>query len=272
MSTFTGKTVSEAVQTGLKRLHIHRSSANVRIIQKARRGFLGIGRRKAKIKMSKKIQVQHPKPRPQFQPKAQLKSTSDDHTDQHRQKSLHFTIKQKKPIHLNRKYQVKREKPHRSHHLNRHQQNQVAIKKLESYLGDVIRLLGISAAMKAEFKTSKRVKIDFKTDKEGLLIGKHGLTINALQALSKIFLNRLGMYHLYVELDTANYRQRRMDVLGRLAEKTAREAVATGKPVYLDPMPSFERKKIHKTLEDSAHVMTYSAGREPYRAVVVSPK
>lgn len=273
MSVFTGKTVENAVQAGLKQLNLKRSAAKINVIQKGRHGFLGIGRRDAKVDVSRKPE---PKSKPRRTPKSfgsSQASSSYRRPSSHRasnsesQPQTSFTIKQRKPAAVSNVHDHNND-----NEMSRSQRNREAIKKLEGYLGRVIRLLGINATMKAEYKTRKRVKIDFKTDKEGLLIGKHGLTINALQALSEVYLNRLGIYHVYVELDTANYRQRRMDILGRLAEKTAREAVATGKPVYLDPMPSFERKKIHKTLEDSDHVMTYSAGREPYRAIVVAPK
>ena len=277
MSTFTGKTVDDAIQAGLQKLQIARAAAKVRVIQTGRKGFLGIGRRKAKVEITKKEQPQPKASSLASQPARahanSVRSSQVRHTHSEASSSSQasFTIKQRQPARShsdNDRYQ------RNNHHapVSRNQRNHEAVKQLENYLGHVIRLLGITATMKAEFKTRKQVKIDFRTNKEGLLIGKHGLTINALQALSRIYLNRLGIYHLYIELDTANYRQRRMEILGRLAEKTAREAVATGKPVYLDPMPSFERKKIHKTLEDSAHVMTYSAGREPYRAVVVAPK
>ena len=73
-------------------------------------------------------------------------------------------------------------------------------------------------------------------------------------------------------LDVASYRERRLETLTRLAENMAREVVATGKPVYLDPMPSFERKQIHNVLAENDYVMTYSAGTEPKRAVVITPR
>lgn len=257
MSVFTGKTIAEALQKGQDRFHQKQSQLKIKIVQKPRKGFFGFGKRMAKLE----IVPTHPH---------HAHTIHKSHSTQHSSTVKSFTIKLKKPLHLNRSFKVK--KVTVQHHATSHENHQNAIKKLEKYLGDIIRQLGISATMETKMKSSKQVTINFKTDKEGLLIGKHGLTINALQELSKVYLNRLGLYHLYVELDTADYRQRRMDILGHLAKKTAREAVATGKPVYLDPMPSFERKKIHKTLQDSDHVMTYSAGREPYRAVVVAPK
>ena len=251
MPTFSGKNVKNAINIGLNRLRLTRDQVKVDVIQKGRKGFLGIGRRDAEVKLTRIIPKKQVEPKRRPQPNRQKASAVHNYTA-----DKHYDIKIKPT-------KVKQPKLSKSH---------LAIDKLEKYLDQIITLLGINVTMKVDFQASRRVKINLKTDKEGLLIGKHGLTINALQSLSEIYLDRLGFYHFYVELDTADYRQRRMEILGRLAKKTARDAVATGKPVYLDPMPSFERKKIHKTLEDSAHVTTYSAGREPYRAVVVAPK
>lgn len=144
--------------------------------------------------------------------------------------------------------------------------------ELSDYLEEIIKELGINAKAEVKFVNNKNVYINFKADKEGLLIGKHGRTINSLQDLSLIYLNNLGINHLNVELDTANYRLKRKDVLENLARKTARNVMATGKPIYLDPMPSFERKIIHTTLEHSEYVMTYSTGLEQRRSIIIAPR
>lgn len=143
---------------------------------------------------------------------------------------------------------------------------------LVKYLESIIQELGIKAKAEVKFVNNKHVYVNFKADKEGLLIGKHGRTINALQDLSLIYLNNLGINHLSIELDTASYRSKRRDVLENLSHKTARNVMATGKPVYLDPMPSFERKIIHTTLEKSEYVMTYSTGTEQRRSIIIAPK
>ena len=142
---------------------------------------------------------------------------------------------------------------------------------MQDYLATIVEQLGIDATIDAEAGGHRQVQLVFTTDKEGLLIGKHGRTINALQSLGQLFLNHHGAAHVELELDVANYRERRAAALTRLAESTAREVVATGKPIYLDPMPSFERKQIHAVLAKNRYVTTYSAGKEPHRAVVIEP-
>nr|WP_290123445.1 RNA-binding cell elongation regulator Jag/EloR [Lentilactobacillus otakiensis] len=144
--------------------------------------------------------------------------------------------------------------------------------KLANYLNDVLEAMGFSFKLKLDLKSRHSIYIDIDTDQESRLIGRHGRTINALQNLSQIFINRLGANNVNVELDTANYRSRRSESLVQLADKTARNAIANGKPVYLNPMPAFERKQIHNALADNDHVMTYSTGKEPHRVIVVAPK
>ncbi|MFT8880769.1 MAG: R3H domain-containing nucleic acid-binding protein, partial [Lentilactobacillus hilgardii] len=135
-----------------------------------------------------------------------------------------------------------------------------------------LEAMGFSFTLKLDLKNKHSVYIDIDTEQESRLIGRHGRTINALQNLAQIFVNRSGANNVTVELDTADYRNRRSEALIQLADKTARNAIANGKPVYLNPMPSFERKQIHNALADNDHVVTYSTGKEPHRVIVVAPK
>lgn len=104
----------------------------------------------------------------------------------------------------------------------------------------------------------------------GLLIGKHGGTIDALQYLANAVLHRQGVEKEAV-LDAAGYRERRHEALAVLARRAAQQAVSTGRPVELDPMTSVERKHVHLLLRDDPRVETGSDGSEPNRFVVVRP-
>ncbi|WP_105956877.1 RNA-binding cell elongation regulator Jag/EloR [Apilactobacillus quenuiae] len=239
MSTFTAKTVDEAIEKGLSELNIDKDNSKINIVQKGRKGFLGIGKRNAIVEIDKIIT-----PQP--------KNTNNDEQKNNNSKlEAHLDEEKTK---------------------TRKDANEEAIESLVGYLKPIVNELGIEATLDYEVINRKFARINFKTDQEGILIGKHGLTINALQSLAQIYLNHLGFSRLLIQLDTADYRHRRVETLKKLAEKTAREAVATGQPVYLDPMPSFERKVIHTQLENSSHVETYSSGRDPYRSVVVEAK
>ncbi|TPR13284.1 RNA-binding cell elongation regulator Jag/EloR [Apilactobacillus timberlakei] len=242
MSTFTAKTVDEAIEKGLSELNLNKDNSKINIVQNSRKGFLGIGKRDAIVEIDKIVT-------------SQPKQSNND-------KQINNNLKSE--AHLDEETEVKTK--------SRKDSNEEAVEDLVAYLAPIIKELGIEAKLDYEVINRKFARINFQTDQEGILIGKHGLTINALQSLAQIYLNHLGFSRLLIQLDTADYRYRRVETLKKLAEKTAREAVATGQPVYLDPMPSFERKVIHTQLENSSHVETYSSGRDPYRSVVVEAK
>jgi spoIIIJ-associated protein len=105
----------------------------------------------------------------------------------------------------------------------------------------------------------------------GLLIGKHGQTIDAIQYLANAVVRTEGGEHDVV-VDAAGYRARRKASLQTVANRAARRAASTGRPVELDPMTSIERKIVHETLKDDAEVETESEGSEPNRFVVITPR
>jgi spoIIIJ-associated protein len=105
----------------------------------------------------------------------------------------------------------------------------------------------------------------------GLLIGKHGQTIDAIQYLANAIVRSEGGTHEVV-VDAAGYRARRRATLEAVAERSAKRAVATGRPIELDPMTSIERKIVHEALKEDAEVETRSEGSEPNRFVVVEPR
>lgn len=236
MTIYSGKTIQDAVEQGLTALSLTSDQVEVTVIQQPKNGFLGFGRKLAQVELVKKTNPQQPTKTQN--PSSQPISDSNDHEEE--------------------------------------TENTVDIEevsqKLANYLNDVLEAMGFSFKLKLDLKNRHSIYIDIDTDQESRLIGRHGRTINALQNLSQIFINRLGANNVNVELDTANYRSRRSESLVQLADKTARNAIANGKPVYLNPMPAFERKQIHNALADNDHVMTYSTGKEPHRVIVVAPK
>ena len=105
----------------------------------------------------------------------------------------------------------------------------------------------------------------------GLLIGKHGQTIDAIQYLANAVVRTEGGEHQVI-VDAAGYRARRAATLAGVAERSARLAAATGNPVELDPMTAVERKIVHEALKEDPEVETRSEGSEPNRFVVVIPR
>lgn len=142
--------------------------------------------------------------------------------------------------------------------------------ELGYYLADITQKMGIETTI--EVVVSKKVvTYIFETKQEGILIGRHGKTLNALQLLAQDFLDRQSKKKIQVVLDAADYRARRKETLRLLAQKVAADALYQQEKQKLDPMPAFERKIIHAALAKNSQVTTYSCGNEPRRAVVVEP-
>lgn len=126
----------------------------------------------------------------------------------------------------------------------------------------------ISIEMKRD---GKQVLFVMTGEKIALLIGKRGQTLNSLQYLAQLIINRFSNQYLTLILDAEDYRNRRNDTLIQLAHRLALKALKTGKDVALEPMPSYERKVIHTALSNNKRVKTFSDGSDPHRHIVISP-
>jgi spoIIIJ-associated protein len=145
------------------------------------------------------------------------------------------------------------------------------IEEAELFLKKVIQQMGVNTATIEKQQQGKQVTFMITGEQVGLLIGKHGQTLNSLQLLTQLVANRYAEEYVSIVVDAENYRERREKTLMQLAQKLAEKAVKTGKEVRLEPLPAHERKIIHSALADHKKVVTYSVGVEPHRYVVVSP-
>ena len=115
----------------------------------------------------------------------------------------------------------------------------------------------------------KSVSINLIGGDMGVLIGKRGQTLDSLQHLVSLVINKHSEDYLRVKLDTENYRERRKETLENLAKNIAYKVKRTRRPVSLEPMNPYERRIIHATLQDDRYVVTKSEGEEPFRHVIV---
>ena len=145
------------------------------------------------------------------------------------------------------------------------------IEEAERFLLDVSEKMGAPATINVE-KNGKQVKFILSGEKIALLIGKRGQTLNSLQFLTQLVINRFSGQYLNVMVDAEHYRERRNDTLIQLAQRLAQKAVQTKKEVSLEPMPSYERKIIHTALVENKKIKTYSSGEDPHRHIVIAPK
>ncbi|EAC2887078.1 protein jag [Listeria monocytogenes] len=143
---------------------------------------------------------------------------------------------------------------------------QVAI----DYLLDVATKMGAVITIDVE-EVGKDVKLQIKGDSLGMLIGKHGQTLNALQYLTQLIANKTTSQYKNIIVNVGDYRERRHETLVILANKMADKALKTKHAVHLEPMPSFERKIIHAILSENEQIETHSEGRDPYRYIVIKP-
>ncbi|MCL5291116.1 MAG: protein jag [Actinobacteria bacterium] len=135
----------------------------------------------------------------------------------------------------------------------------------------VLDALDLEAELKVEQK-EEHVLISIKgAEGLGLLIGRHGETLSALQTVVTTALRRLGGAPRII-VDIEGYRERRLENLEKLAKRAAEEATTTGRPVSLGPMNSYERRAVHLALKEDSEVVTHSEGEEPDREVVVVPR
>ena len=114
--------------------------------------------------------------------------------------------------------------------------------------------------------------IDLSGDDMGMLIGKRGQTLDSLQYLVSLVVNKGVDNYIRVKVDTENYRQRRKDTLENLAKNIAHKVKRIHRPVFLEPMNPYERRIIHSALQNDKYVETHSEGEEPYRKVVITLK
>ena len=144
--------------------------------------------------------------------------------------------------------------------------------RAEQFLRDIFRCMGLTVALSVR-ETDEGYVYDLSGESLGILIGKHGQTLDALQYLTNLAANRgCEEGRIHVILDVEGYRSRREETLRRLAGHLAEKACRIHAEVRLEPMNRHERKIIHMALQDNYRVSTYSDGDEPYRCVVIAPK
>jgi len=138
-----------------------------------------------------------------------------------------------------------------------------------------IRRMGDAMGIDINVKTTlsdKQLDIVLTGESMGILIGKRGQTLDAIQYLVSLAVNRGTAPYINVIIDSENYRKRRREILEQLAANLAKKVKATKRPVTLEPMNTFERRIIHSALQSDKQVTTYSEGTDPFRNIVIAPK
>ena len=145
------------------------------------------------------------------------------------------------------------------------------IEEAEIFLSNVFQAMQITVMIE-HISNHEGITLNLVGDDLGILIGKHGQTLDALQYLTNLAVNRKSFNKARIILDIEDYRKRRSDTLSRLAIRLADKVKRRGDKVVLEPMSPHERKIIHMALQQDKDISTYSEGEEPYRKIVIALK
>lgn len=161
------------------------------------------------------------------------------------------------------------EKPQIDYTLEAAENNEAA-----AFLKQMLSLMGVEAQVLANVSEEEGIRLRIDSSGMGVLIGHRGETLDAIQYLTSLHVNRARKERGYtrVTIDTEGYRERREETLARLARKVASQVRSTGRARTLEPMNPYERRVLHATLQNNPYVTTYSEGEEPNRRVVIAPK
>jgi len=144
---------------------------------------------------------------------------------------------------------------------------------VREFLQDLIDIMGIESRVTVREEQDNLLRAEFKGPNMGVLIGRRGQTLDSIQYIAGLVLNKKYPNRYYrVIVDTEDYRKKREETLVQLAKNIAYKAVRLGKDIALEPMNPYERRIIHSALQGDARVTTHSEGEEPYRKVIISVK
>ena len=142
--------------------------------------------------------------------------------------------------------------------------------RAKDFLKSVFEAMNLVVVVDIQYdELNNSMNIDLSGDEMGVLIGKRGQTLDSLQYLVYLVVNKDVEYYIHVKVDTENYRQRRKETLENLAKNISYKVKRTKRPVSLEPMNPYERRIIHSALQNDKYVTTHSEGDEPFRHVVV---
>ena len=169
------------------------------------------------------------------------------------------------------KEEIREEKPAKEHTPRENADPEVVTKKAVEFLQSMFDAMDINVDINTSFENDT-LSIDLSGDDMGILIGKRGQTLDSVQYLTSLVINKGKASYVRVKVDTENYRERRKATLENLAKNIAFKVKKTRKSIYLEPMNPYERRIIHSALQNDPYVTTHSEGEEPLRKVVVTLK
>ncbi len=296
----TGKTIELAIEAALQQLKLDRDSVSVEVLRNARSGFLGIGASPAEVKVTYEA--------PDEAPKSALSSASRSKPKEKPDLTPSVISRPGKPIEQKKAEPRKNEKKNRPERKEEPKAErkpepkakperktetknerkpkletpEIKVKEyapaaegsveaqIETFLTGLLKHMGSEAVPHAYKVDEETYRADLVGGDAGLLIGRRGDTLDAIQYLTGYAVNRDREKRLRINVDAGEYRQKREESLQQLAKKMAAKAVKYRRNFTLEPMNAYERHVIHSALQEYPEVTTFSTGSEPHRRIVVA--
>ncbi|AOZ97795.1 MAG: protein jag [Butyrivibrio sp.] len=235
---FTAKNVDEAITEACESLLVTSDKLDYEVVSAGSAGLLGIGAKPAVIK-------------------ARIKEEKEE------------TVETKVEVKEEKKPEVKAEKKAASSDIN----GDELCKKANDFLKEVFGAMNMEVTVDTKFNSNDNIlDVELSGAEMGVLIGKRGQTLDSLQYLISLVVNRDISEYVHVKVDTENYRERRKATLENLAKNISYKVRKSRQSVALEPMNPYERRIIHSALQNDRYVTTHSEGEEPFRRVVVTLK
>jgi spoIIIJ-associated protein len=253
----TGKTVEEAKLAALSELGVNEAEVNVEVLEEASKGFLGIiGGHDAKVRVTVKEKAS---------------GVQENGVDDMPKPEIIETSKQVGELVKKQTQEEEDKREERPRTVPTEEEAAVPLEKAEKFLFQIFASMHLEVEIERE-RTEEGFVLNLSGENLGILIGKHGQTLDSLQYLANLAANHgVTENRIHFILDVEHYRNRREETLCRLASRLADKAVRTRQRIMLEPMNRHERKIIHMALQENRRVSTYSSGDEPYRKVVIEP-
>ena len=295
----SARTIEEAISQGLEHLGVSISDVKVDVIEEGSKGLFGLfGSRPAKVRltltdddqpvenvahsiladaMGDEEPKQQPKPQEKAAAKAEktekpakpAKAKKEAAEDEETEKPAPKAKKPREP----KAAKAPKEPVEQKEIVPAEQADrETAAGRAQEFLQELTQLMGVNVSVAVATDEEGNVRVNMDGDTLGILIGRRGETLDALQYLTSLRVNRGQSDYTRVTLDTEGYRAKREEALVRLANRMANRAQKTGRKVSLEPMNPYERRILHSALQDHPAVTTHSEGEEPNRHVVITLK
>ena len=280
----TGKSVEEAITNACTKLGIPSSKLDYEVIEKGSSGLFGLFNSKpAKIKAREKSEETDDSVKEEAKAEVKTETKAEAKTEVKKEakpeSKKEFKPEPKKEVKSEVKTEVKTESESdvmdefkdepKSEPFSAEQKEEIK-KQINAFLDNMFGAMNMTVNVDITFDDEENsVNIDLSGDNMGVLIGKRGQTLDSIQYLTSLVINKNSDKYVRIKLDTENYRKRRKETLESLAKNIAYKVKRSRRPVSLEPMNPYERRIIHSALQSDKFVSTRSEGEEPFRHVVV---